>query len=77
MNAANPRSDRQIFNLHQFWDGLIIGSHKFQDVRNEATRLRLRPDRARDKLHGERFVLQPLSNRRRPGRRRQVRTDVT
>ena len=44
------REGGQILNLHSLWDGLIIGSQRFQDVRNEATKLRLRPDLAREKL---------------------------
>jgi hypothetical protein len=38
------REGGAILNLHQFWDALIIGSQSFQDVRNEATTLRLRPE---------------------------------
>src|SRR5687767_4356906 len=44
------REGGQILNMHALWDGLIIGSQRFQDVRNEATKLRLRPDLARDEL---------------------------
>lgn len=36
--------------LHQYWDDLIIGSDRFQSVRNKATELRNRPELARDKL---------------------------
>ena len=44
------REGGQILNLYSLWDGLIIGSSRFQDVRNEATKLRLRKDLAREKL---------------------------
>lgn len=37
-------------SLHQYWDDLVIGSDRFQSVRNRATELRLRPEHARDKL---------------------------
>lgn len=37
--------------LHQYWDDLVIGSDRFQSVRNRATELRNRPDLAKDKLH--------------------------
>jgi hypothetical protein len=37
--------------LHQYWDDLIIGSDRFQSVRNKATELRNRPELAKDKLH--------------------------
>jgi hypothetical protein len=43
------REGGAILNLHQFWDGLIIGSQSFRDVRNEATKLRLRPEFGRDR----------------------------
>lgn len=36
--------------LHEYWDNLIIGSDRFQSVRNRATELRLRPEFAKDKL---------------------------
>jgi hypothetical protein len=39
-----------VIPLHQFWDGLILGSDRFQDVRNRAIELRLRPAFARAKL---------------------------
>jgi hypothetical protein len=39
---------RSTISLHQFWDGLILGSNRFQSVRNEATALRNRPDMKRD-----------------------------
>jgi hypothetical protein len=37
-------------SLHTFWDGLIIGSERFQSTRNRAIELRNRPDFARDRL---------------------------
>ncbi len=36
--------------LHQYWDDLLIGSERFQSVRNKATELRLRADFAKPKL---------------------------
>jgi hypothetical protein len=35
-------------SLHKLWDGLILGSDKFQSVRNKATSLRNKPDMKRD-----------------------------
>ena len=35
-------------SLHEFWDDLILGSDKFQAVRNVATLLRSRPDLTRE-----------------------------
>jgi hypothetical protein len=37
-------------SLHTFWDNLILGSERFQSVRNRATALRLRPEHARPQL---------------------------
>src|SRR5262249_54387477 len=37
-------------SLHTFWDDLILGSERFQSVRNTATELRLRPEHARTRL---------------------------
>jgi hypothetical protein len=37
-------------SLHTFWDDLILGSERFQSVRNTATALRLQPDHARARL---------------------------
>ncbi len=37
--------------LHQYWDDLVIGSDRFQSVRNKAIELRNRADFARNKLH--------------------------
>lgn len=44
------QADRGVISLHQFWDDLIIGSNRFQDTRNRATELRLRPQFQRSKL---------------------------
>lgn len=44
------QADRGVISLHQFWDDLIIGSNRFQDTRNRATELRLRPGFQRGKL---------------------------
>jgi hypothetical protein len=43
-------ADGKPINLHFFWDGLLLGSMRFQDARNVATKLRARPEFARDKL---------------------------
>ena len=37
-------------SLHQLWDGMIIGSERFQAVRNTATELANRPEYARAKF---------------------------
>ena len=37
-------------SLHKFWDDLILGSDRFQTVRNRATELRLRPEFAPNNL---------------------------
>ena len=37
-------------SLHAFWDDLILGSERFQNVRNRATELRLQPHHARHQL---------------------------
>jgi len=44
------RSNSSAISLHEFWDDLIIGSDRFQTVRNRATELRLRDDMMRNKL---------------------------
>jgi hypothetical protein len=41
---------RSTISLHAFWDGLVLGSERFQTVRNTATSLRLRPAHARAQL---------------------------
>jgi hypothetical protein len=41
---------RTTISLHEFWDDLILGSERFQSVRNRATELRLQPDHARAQL---------------------------
>ena len=41
---------RTTISLHEFWDDLILGSERFQSVRNRATALRLRPEHARAQL---------------------------
>lgn len=45
-----PTEGAGVLPLHQFWDGLILGSDRFQDVRNRAAELRLVPTLARVKL---------------------------
>ena len=44
------RHDRSTIRLHEFWDDLVLGSSRFQTVRNTATALRLRPAHARAQL---------------------------
>jgi hypothetical protein len=44
------REGAHTINLHTFWDDLILGSERFQSVRNTATALRLQPDHARSQL---------------------------
>jgi S1/P1 Nuclease len=44
------RPDRSTISLHEFWDDLVLGSSRFQTVRNTATALRLRPVHARDQF---------------------------
>jgi hypothetical protein len=44
------RPDRSTISLHTFWDDLVLGSSRFQTVRNTATALRLRPAHAREQL---------------------------
>jgi S1/P1 Nuclease/Metal binding domain of Ada len=41
---------RTTISLHEFWDDLILGSERFQSVRNRATALRLQPEHARAQL---------------------------
>jgi hypothetical protein len=45
------REGAHTISLHTFWDDLILGSERFQSVRNTATALRLQPDHARAQLH--------------------------
>jgi hypothetical protein len=44
------REGARTISLHAFWDDLILGSERFQSVRNRATELRLQPDHARAQL---------------------------
>lgn len=44
------REEGSVISLHKLWDDLILGSDRFLDTRNEAIKLRLRPEFARDKL---------------------------
>jgi len=44
------RAGASTISLHTFWDDLILGSERFQSVRNTATALRLQPDHARAQL---------------------------
>jgi hypothetical protein len=43
-------TNRTTISLHEFWDDLILGSDKFQSVRNKAIALRLRPQHVRTQL---------------------------
>lgn len=47
------RADGGTLSLHQLWDGLVIGSERFQAVRNTATELVNRPELARGKFAAE------------------------
>ena len=42
--------DSHTINLHSFWDGLLLGSDRFQSVRNRALGLIGRPDMTRTKF---------------------------
>jgi hypothetical protein len=44
------REGAHTISLHTFWDDLVLGSERFQSVRNTATALRLQPDHARAQL---------------------------
>jgi hypothetical protein len=44
------REGASTISLHTFWDDLILGSERFQSVRNRATALRLQPEHARAQL---------------------------
>ena len=46
---ATPTA-RTTISLHAFWDDLILGSDRFQSVRNRATALRVQPAHARAQL---------------------------
>ena len=43
-------------SLHKLWDGLVLGSGKFQEVRNKATSLRNKPRLKRNRL-GEQLAV--------------------
>ena len=47
--------------LHSFWDGLILGSDKFQSVRNKATELRNRPGFKREDFT-EQLAVRPFND---------------
>jgi hypothetical protein len=44
------REGARTISLHTVWDDLILGSERFQNVRNTATALRLQPDHGRAQL---------------------------
>jgi hypothetical protein len=48
-------------SLHQLWDGLILGSDKFQTVRNKATELRNRPGFKREDF-AEQLAVKPFND---------------
>jgi S1/P1 nuclease/metal binding Ada-like protein len=48
--SIRARDGAHTISLHAFWDDLILGSERFQSVRNTATALRLQPDHARAQL---------------------------
>ena len=50
MNSTYVSTDRAVINLHSLWDGLILGSDRYQAVSNEAIELRNRPEFARENL---------------------------
>jgi hypothetical protein len=41
------RPSSSTISLHKLWDDLILGSERFQSVRNRATRIRLQPSHSR------------------------------
>ncbi len=43
-------------SLHKLWDGLVLGSAKFQEVRNKATSLRNKPQLRRNRFAEQRAV---------------------
>jgi len=45
--SIRVRDGAHTISLHTFWDDLILGSDRFQSVRNTATALRSQPDHAR------------------------------
>jgi hypothetical protein len=45
--------DRSPIKLHAFWDGLILGSPRFQSVRNKATALRNNPNLSRENFSAQ------------------------
>ncbi len=48
-------------NLHSFWDGLIIGSDRFQSVRNKATEFRNRAGLEREDF-SEQLTVKPFND---------------
>jgi len=48
--SIRAREGASTISLHTFWDDLILGSERFQSVRNTATALRVQPDHARAQL---------------------------
>ncbi len=45
-----PASSAKTITLHAYWDGLVLGSERYQTVANAATELRLRNGHARSDL---------------------------
>jgi len=48
--CLRPAPDRKAIDLHRFWDGAITSSSNINQLRNEATALRNRPEFARSRL---------------------------
>lgn len=44
------KPDTSVISLHKYWDDLIIGTERYQSVRNRAIGLHLRPSLSRQKL---------------------------
>jgi len=55
------KPNSKTISLHQLWDGLILGSDKFQAVRNEATALRNKPDFKRENFT-EQLAVKPFTD---------------
>lgn len=54
-------SDGSGIKLHSFWDGLVLGSKRFQSVRNKATELRNRPGFKRED-YAEQLAVKPFND---------------
>lgn len=47
---VRAKADGGPIGLHQFWDGLVVGTSRFQTARNKAIQLRNRDEFARERL---------------------------